>query len=129
MVFRSGLRRKGSRTELRPVEFHNGDSRGEPGRNPSPVAELKALYAAAKSESDRREICLRAIDEGIIKTNEGVATIDEIFGTHLASQSATKQDNDQRLSISFLLQLQPRLLIRVEPMGGLWRLSITRVER
>lgn len=32
--------------------IHKGDSRGEPGRNPSPVAELKAQYAAAKSESD-----------------------------------------------------------------------------
>jgi hypothetical protein len=73
--------------------IHKGDSRGEPGRNPSPVAELKALYAAAKSESDRREICFRAIDEGIIKTNEGVATIDEIFGTHLASQFATKKED------------------------------------
>lgn len=51
------------------------------------IAELKRLYDLAQSEAERRDIALRAIDEGVIRTfpHVHVSTLDAIFGTNLAS--------------------------------------------
>jgi hypothetical protein len=60
---------------------------------------LKQLYDAAKSQYERRAVCLRAIDEGAIQTYQPVSTIDEIFGTHFASTLPTRKESVRTVSI------------------------------
>jgi hypothetical protein len=61
---------------------------------------LKRRYGEAKSESERRDVALNAIDDGVIRTSGPVpvSVIDEIFGTHLASQLPRRKD-DPRMGI------------------------------
>ncbi|MGA9994774.1 MAG: hypothetical protein WBP93_05125 [Pyrinomonadaceae bacterium] len=75
--------------------IHKGGSRRFDGKEPVSITELKRLYEAAKSEKERRDVCLRAIDEGVIQTYGPVpiSTIDEIFGTHFASDVPTRKES------------------------------------
>ena len=74
--------------------LHKGLSVAIPGREPVSVAELKRLYDLAKSEPERRDVALKAIDDGVIHIFPPVhvSTIDQIFGTQLASQLPTKKE-------------------------------------
>ena len=49
--------------------------------------ELRRLYFTARSETERRDVCLRAIDEGVIQTfgPVKVGTVDALFGTQFSS--------------------------------------------
>ena len=49
------------------------------------IEELKRLYWAAKTEYERRAVCLQAIDQGTIYRGGPVSSLDAIFGTHFAS--------------------------------------------
>ncbi len=74
--------------------LHKGGSRRTDGKEPMSVAELKRLYDMAKSEHERRDVTLKAIDEGVIQTfgPVNISTVDAIFGTKLASQLPKKED-------------------------------------
>ncbi|HXD34838.1 MAG TPA: hypothetical protein VN643_27205 [Pyrinomonadaceae bacterium] len=78
-----------------------GRSHGEPGIKPSSLDELKQAYAAANTESGRRDVCIRAIDEGYIRTLTPVSTLDTIFGSQLALNLPKRRDHDQTSEISF----------------------------
>jgi hypothetical protein len=85
------------------TNLHKGMSSYEKVGKTLTVAELKQLYEAAKSESERRAVCLRAIDEGVIQVygRGRVSTLDEIFGTRLASDLPTKKEREQKAAIDF----------------------------
>lgn len=84
---------KGIIQSYRISNLHKGSSIRTDGKEPAPVAELKQLYDRAKSGAERRDVALRAIDEGIIQTFGPVkiSTVDAIFSTHLASELPTKK--------------------------------------
>lgn len=65
------------------------------------IAELKRLYEAAKSESERRAVCLRAIDEGVIRNGGHVSSVDGIFGTHFANDLPTRKEGTRNASVDF----------------------------
>lgn len=49
------------------------------------IEELKRSYDAAKTERERRDVCLRAIDEGAIYRGGPVSALDSIFGTRFGA--------------------------------------------
>lgn len=65
--------------------LHKGLSQRVDGKQPPAAEMFRESYAVAKSEVERREVCLRAIDEGVIQTfgPVKVSVIDTIFGTRL----------------------------------------------
>jgi len=67
--------------------LHKGMSSRITGPETVSIAELKRVYDLAQSEAQRRDVALRAIDEGVIQTfpHVPVSTLDAIFGTHLDS--------------------------------------------
>jgi len=67
--------------------LHKGMSSRITGAETVSIPELKRLYDLAQSEAQRRDVALRAIDEGVIRTfpHVHISTLDDIFGTHLAS--------------------------------------------
>ena len=67
------------------------------------IAELKTLYKAAKSEFERRTICLQAIDQGAFFRPGPVSSIDEIFGTHFAAKLPTRQEGRRTGTVEFAL--------------------------
>jgi hypothetical protein len=71
------------------------------------VQELRRLYEAGKSQYERRAVCLRAIDEGLIRRGAPVSTIDEIFGTRFASDLPTKEETTRETLIKFADQFSP----------------------
>lgn len=83
--------------------LHKGLSVQIVGREPISVAELKRLYASAKTESERRDVALKAIDDGVIRIFQPVhvSTVDQIFGTQLASQLPTKKEQNRTGIVSF----------------------------
>ena len=83
--------------------LHKGMSGPIADREPISVAELRRLYDAAKSEPERRDVALKAIDDGVIRIFQPVhlSTIDQIFGTQLASQLPTKKEQARTGIISF----------------------------
>src|SRR5438067_9910043 len=56
------------------------------------IAELKRLYEDAKSQYERRVVCLRAIDEGVIYRDAPVSIIDEVFGTRFATDLPSREE-------------------------------------
>jgi hypothetical protein len=50
------------------------------------VEQLKRRYDIAKTEFERRDVCLQAIDQGVIYRGGPVSAVDAIFGTHFASK-------------------------------------------
>lgn len=88
--------------------LHKGLSGRIVGREPISVAELKRLYDSSKSESERRDVALKAIDDGVIRIFEPVhvSTIDEIFGTRLGHGLPTKKEKTRTGMISFAAAAQ-----------------------
>src|SRR5437764_1104720 len=66
------------------------------------IAELKRLYEATKSQYERRAVCLRAIDEGAIYRDASVSTIDEIFGTHFATDLPSREEATRIVVVNFV---------------------------
>src|SRR5262249_57624859 len=60
----------------------SAESKQKEGEQKTAVPELRRLYDAAKSEYERRAVCLRAIDERTIYRGGEVSTVDAILGTH-----------------------------------------------
>ena len=50
------------------------------------VGRLATAYRAARTESERRAVCLAAIDAGIIARDRSVAAVDAVFGTTYATK-------------------------------------------
>jgi hypothetical protein len=96
--------------------LHKGLSGRIVGREPISITELKRLYVNAKSDSERRDVALKAIDDGVIRIFERVhvSTIDEIFGTRLASQLPTKKEKTRRGIVN----------LAVSPQTNGWFLAI-----
>jgi len=88
--------------------LHKGLSGRIVGREPISVTELKRLYDSSKSESERRDVALKAIDDGVIRIFEPVhvSKIDEIFGTQLASRLPTKKEKTRTGIIRFAAAAQ-----------------------
>src|SRR5262249_39284885 len=61
-------------------------SKQEERKQKTSVPELRRLYDAAKSEYERRAVCLRAIDERAIHPGGGISTVDAILGTHFSEK-------------------------------------------
>ena len=84
--------------------LHKGGSRRTDANPRVNNEELKRLYQAAPSKEERRNICLRAIDEGIIQTfgPVNVSTIDAAFGTEFSklSQKRSGKENDHWVYIN-----------------------------
>jgi hypothetical protein len=70
-------------------------------------AELRKLYEAANSEHERRAVCLRAIDEGLIHQGGSISLIDEIFATQFASKLRNGSDGISHDVILFAVQPVP----------------------
>jgi hypothetical protein len=70
-------------------------------QQPIPITELKQLYESARTEDERRAVCLRAIDEGVIATLKEVATIDGVFGTHFAQDLPSRKERTRKVGINF----------------------------
>jgi hypothetical protein len=66
------------------------------------LAELKGLYEAAKSEFERRAVCLRAIDEGAIYRGGPVSSLEAIFATHFAQDLPTARESKRIAVIDFV---------------------------
>jgi hypothetical protein len=66
------------------------------------IVELKQLYEAARSEPERRAVCLRAIDEGVIRRNGPVSSIDAVFGTRFASKLPTREEGISMATVDFV---------------------------
>jgi hypothetical protein len=73
--------------------IHKGGSRRTDANVNVNNEELRRLYQSARSKEERLNVCLRAIDEGIIQTFGPVKvhTADEIFGTDLAKIVSSKK--------------------------------------
>lgn len=82
-----GAKEMGKETSASPVP--SALPTQEEKKSPS---ELATLYRNAKTETERRSICLQAIDEKAIFVTGPVSTVDEIFGTKFASNVPDKQD-------------------------------------
>ena len=50
------------------------------------IDRLAKAYRAARTESERRAICLDVIDAGVIARGHSVAVVDAIFGTNYAGK-------------------------------------------
>jgi hypothetical protein len=50
------------------------------------IDRLAKAYRAAQTESERRAVCLEAIDKGVVARGRSVAIVDAIFGTDYAKQ-------------------------------------------
>jgi hypothetical protein len=59
------------------------------------ISALAMLYRNAKTEAERRSLCLQAIDEKAFFETGPVSTVDEIFGTDFASKLPGKRDGTQ----------------------------------
>ena len=47
---------------------------------------LATAYRAARTELERRAVCLEAIDEGVVARGRSVAVVDAVFGTNYAKK-------------------------------------------
>lgn len=59
---------------------------GAPHNKERKTDQLAKAYRAARTEFERRAVCLDAIDAGVIKRGRGVAVVDAIFGTNYAKK-------------------------------------------
>ena len=83
--------------------LHKGLSYRMEGRAQGSVEDLTRLYAAAKSELERRDVCLQAIDEGVVGTSGPVhvSTVDAIFGTSMASELPSRKRHSRIAVVHF----------------------------
>lgn len=63
---------------------------------------LGELYRTAKSESERRAIALRAIDEEAIFVGASITSVDEIFGTDFRHQLPSKEERRRSGVVGFV---------------------------
>jgi hypothetical protein len=63
------------------------------------VAELRRLYGEAMTEGGRRDVCLRAIDEGVIRNAGNVSEVDEVLGTHLAGDLPSRKEGSRKATV------------------------------
>jgi hypothetical protein len=77
--------------------LHKGGSRRTDANPGVSNEELKRLYQTAQSREERRNVCLRAIDEGIIQTfgPVNVSTIDAAFGTEFSKESQKRSRKER----------------------------------
>ena len=54
------------------------------------VGRFAAAYRAARTEMERRAVCLDAIDAGVVARGRSVAVVDAVFGTTYAAKLPTK---------------------------------------
>lgn len=114
--------------------LHKGLSGLIVGREPISVAELKQLYDGAKSESERRDVALKAIDDGVIRIFQPVhvSTMDQIFGTHLASQLPKKKEQTRTGIVSFTAPAQANgwfLAVDYSSGGHIQNYYLTNIQR
>jgi len=50
------------------------------------IDRLASAYLAARTDSERRAVCLEAIDAGVIARGRSVAVVDAVFGTTYAKK-------------------------------------------
>jgi hypothetical protein len=98
--------------EVPPISAHEEGTKLAPS-----VAELARLYKAANSEYERRAVCLRAIDEGLIRLGGHVSSIDEIFGTHFSSNLQKGNGAIAKDIILFATQISPTPAPGGRPVG------------
>lgn len=55
------------------------------------IIELKRLYESAQSWQEKRDICIKAIDKGLVYRAGPVSVLDVIFNTKLSSPVAGKE--------------------------------------
>jgi hypothetical protein len=71
--------------------------------SPSPLGRVSLeVYRAAKTETARRAIGFRAIDEGIISRGGAIGSVDELFGSSFRQQLVNKSHETRRGVIHFL---------------------------
>lgn len=87
--------------------IHKGISSNELKKETSSVEELKRLYEAAKSEHEKRAVCLKAIDEGVIHTSGTVSIIDQVFITHFASDLPGNKNKKRQAVVWFTSRAAP----------------------
>ena len=112
--------------------LHKGLSGPIVGREPISVAELKRLYDNAESESERRDVALKAIDDGVIRIFQPVhvSTIDQIFGTQLASQLPTKKEQTRTGTVSFFAQATGWFMaVDYSPEGHIQNYYLTNIQK
>jgi hypothetical protein len=68
------------------------------------ASDWATLYRSAKTEEERRAICLQAIDQEAFHRASPVSTVDEIFGTKFASSLPSKQNDNQTGVVYFAEQ-------------------------
>ena len=66
------------------------------------VAELKQRYLVAGTEQDRRDVCLIAIDQGLIKRTGLISVVDELFGTRFADRLPSRKEEFRTGTVDFL---------------------------
>jgi len=98
---------QGTIQDYRLSNIHKGISSNELKTDALSVAELRRLYEAAQSEREQRDICLRAIDEGVITTSGSVSTIDQIFSIHFASDLPGRKEKKGNAVVSFASRVAP----------------------
>jgi hypothetical protein len=81
--------------------IHKGGSTPASGKAPTAVSELQKRYQASQTETERRDVCIAAIDEGVIQTITDVSTIDAIFGSQLSSARPTKKEKIKKAEVLF----------------------------
>ena len=66
------------------------------------VTELKQRYRSATNEQERREVCLLAIDQGLIKRTGPISAIDELFDTRFADKLPSEKENTKIVTVDFV---------------------------
>ena len=66
------------------------------------IAELKQRYQISRTEQERRDICLIAIDQGFISRTGPVSVVDELFGTQFAGSLPSKKEALRTVTVDFL---------------------------
>lgn len=72
------------------------------GKEKVSITELRRLYETARSEYDRRTVCLRAIDAGAIYRTGSISSMDEIFGAHFSVRLPTRKEAKRVARIEFV---------------------------
>ena len=73
----------------------------------SRIENLARLYRSSSGEKQRRDVCLQAIDSGVIYRGVSVRTIDRIFGTSFRLVSPSKGERLATGVIDFILLPPP----------------------
>jgi hypothetical protein len=68
------------------------------------IVDLKRLYRSARSEFERRTLCLQAIDGGAVYKGGPISSLDEVFGTNFGSQLPTQTEVRRVGVVHFVLE-------------------------